>query len=266
MSELYHYGVKGMKWGVRKEYESHPREKAKVEDKTKRTGLSDKAKRRIVIGAAAAATVLAAYGLYRIGAFDKFISIGKNSIDNGATGFKLKTKPSLNTVESLMEDVLKVNPGGGDTNCVGCSIGLEMRRRGYDTNTFKDYPSALKQASTYTSVFKDLKFENIDNVMRKKDNKAQTIWALSKYPNGARGTIIADVHVGSVTTAHAFSWEKIDGVIHFVDGQKGIDYTKSGRLDWLFNIIDPGSISYARLDELELLPMPNPLLSILSNS
>lgn len=59
--ELYHYGVKGMKWGVRKEYVSSSKNLRKSDDTRK-----DKTKRAIKIGAAVAVTALATYGGYKL--------------------------------------------------------------------------------------------------------------------------------------------------------------------------------------------------------
>ena len=59
MSELIHYGVPGMKWGQRKEYEAHPRKPGKnKEESSKKSSKKKKlAKIGIILGASAAATV-----------------------------------------------------------------------------------------------------------------------------------------------------------------------------------------------------------------
>lgn len=63
-TELFHYGVKGMKWGVRKKSRSDKKStKNKVAEKWK--DLSPRTKNVIKIGASAAAVAIAAYGGYR---------------------------------------------------------------------------------------------------------------------------------------------------------------------------------------------------------
>ena len=73
-NELYHYGVKGMKWGVRRARKndvsgtSSKKRKTDNDDNqtTKKKGLSDRQKTALKIGAAAAGTALAAYGAYKV--------------------------------------------------------------------------------------------------------------------------------------------------------------------------------------------------------
>lgn len=87
-SDLYHHGVKGMKWGIRKKYndavkkftnskigsryklKDDPEEEAReVEgnsNKTTRIRMSSKAKKAIKIGGIAAGVTLAAYGGYKV--------------------------------------------------------------------------------------------------------------------------------------------------------------------------------------------------------
>lgn len=82
-NELYHFGVKGMHWGVRKKYDKIGRShnKNQNDEITKnRHRLSDKTKRNIKIGATVAGTCLLAYGGYRLyknGVFDSTIKFGK---------------------------------------------------------------------------------------------------------------------------------------------------------------------------------------------
>lgn len=63
--ELYHYGVKGMRWGVRRNREPT------VSRPQKKKAMSDKTKRRLKRGAAVAGTVLLVYGSYKV--------LGKNA-------------------------------------------------------------------------------------------------------------------------------------------------------------------------------------------
>lgn len=70
-SYLIHYGVKGMKWGVRRRGENGSgltqKKKNSVKDESdKKKGLSSKQKKALKIGAAVVGTALVAYGGYKI--------------------------------------------------------------------------------------------------------------------------------------------------------------------------------------------------------
>lgn len=71
-SELYHYGVKGMKWGKRKDkYESSANAKGgkntkPQNDAERQAQRKAKLKKAAIIGTAAAGTALAAYGAYKV--------------------------------------------------------------------------------------------------------------------------------------------------------------------------------------------------------
>lgn len=82
---LYHHGIKGMKWGVRRGNKN-----SKNLDKNKKTKLSDEQKDKIkkmaIAGAIFAGTCLAAYGGYKISNsrnFDRTIKAGKNFYRQG---------------------------------------------------------------------------------------------------------------------------------------------------------------------------------------
>ena len=83
--ELYHHGVKGMKWGVVRKHDTTSglhrgsQESSTKSDKTnnrskntiQKEGLSSKQKNAIKIGAAAVGTTLAIYGTYKISKYVK---------------------------------------------------------------------------------------------------------------------------------------------------------------------------------------------------
>lgn len=89
-NELYHHGVKGMKWGVR-----HDRNRSVLTSRSKRLsgtknestetkskGLTDKQKKALKTGVAIAGTILLAYGAHKVINDPKALSAGKKVIDS----------------------------------------------------------------------------------------------------------------------------------------------------------------------------------------
>ena len=100
-SKLYHYGVKGMKWGVRryrKPDTTRTRSKNKTDDSTEKRGLTDKQKKVILVGSAAAAISLAAIGgmyIYK-----------KNRIPTKVTSYKFGMNVDIDSLSNV-DTVLK---------------------------------------------------------------------------------------------------------------------------------------------------------------
>ena len=176
---LYHHGILGMKWGRQNgppyplDASDHSASEKKAgwrkslntsdSNDTKKHGLSSGQKKALIIGGAALATALAAYGGYRLyqsGALDGVLAKGGNAIDDfknnrlvapkdGSQAFrhsdKIKAvaeKTGLNlkqTVTSITEDAQVANSKAYDgnktewkNNCSHACMSFILRRMGLD--------------------------------------------------------------------------------------------------------------------------------------
>ena len=128
-SELYHFGVKGMHWGVR--HDRTPSGSSRRTNKT-RTDRSaarrDNIKRAVKVGAAATALGLAMYGAYRLG-------------KNGSL-----VKPKASTTLRLTDSLHKKKPSFGKraTQTIKRGVKNEFKR---DIQRTKKIPKVLKRAA-----------------------------------------------------------------------------------------------------------------------
>lgn len=105
---LEHYGIKGMKWGVRRTpeqlgYKSSPRHTGKKKKTDKKLKLTPRQKKAIAVGAAVTATGLATYGAYKVGALDKL----KNITKIGDDSIRKDRKVAYRNRRKLTDDELK---------------------------------------------------------------------------------------------------------------------------------------------------------------
>lgn len=252
--ELYHYGVKGMKWGVRKKYKSKGRKRSKSQDKPssdkkKKFEFTDKQKKYIKIGAAVAATALVAYGGYRLaksGKLDGMISSGKKYLD-GKIGGNIDSETGLKLQSgklSAAANAKKVNPKfnlkdrSTFMNCGNSTIAMELRMRGYDVQAlgnkngmtwwnFVEHFKGLKSESirSYDSDLYDLDVPEViermtdPSLLSKTSNAVESrlkrVISDSFSGDTARGAMIFPHANGS----HWINWVKENGNVTFYDAQ-----------------------------------------------
>ena len=164
-NELYHHGIKGQKWGVRRfqnpdgSYTDAGRKRYGI---GVRTGEIDPELAGSLIGAAAVALVAvapyAAAGIKRSNA-KRFVNKcekerAKAPIDSN-TGLKL-----IKQQKSTKENLKRVNPKYHTTtdpsyhnNCPNCSLAFEMRNRGYEVQA-KANPNGADSVTFFERCFK----------------------------------------------------------------------------------------------------------------
>ena len=137
---LAHYGVMGMKWGIRKDrYKPNGKTKASKinneSEESKKRRLTDKQRKALKVGAVVLGSTLAAYGAYR---FYKATDPETSPFYDKASGI-LRKDP--NKSDSKDRDVLEVNKfraflgdKGSQNNCAKCSAAFDMRQKGYDVH------------------------------------------------------------------------------------------------------------------------------------
>lgn len=279
--ELYHHGIKGMRWGIRrfqdkngrltqagkKRYSEDDRNDAEETESKKGMRLTDKQKKYIKIGAAAAATALVAYGGYKLYKSGKLGGVNSNVDIPAAKSFGLKKKTKLGSIEA---DLKAVNPHYNafdpnySRNCGNCSFAFEMRRRGYDVTALGN-PDGMK-ISHVGQFFSGLKSESFiqmnvtDSIMSSKPNRqrgkeVQDLISsnISKaYDGDARGSLFFPHTYGS----HWINWVKEGDSVKFYDGQNPkIDLVNDLFAYYKYhpNNINAGLTSI-RLDDLDINP------------
>lgn len=188
--ELYHHGIKGMKWGVRNgppyplDDSDHSASEEKAgwrksldksesdkQNKDKKYGLTDRQKKAIKIGAAVAATALIAIGTYKLadsGELHRLIEKGKAALGK-TDGIGFKRNPDLakpmSADEILTNVVSRINIDhnivgaasiGTNNNCKRCTYAYELSRRGFDVKATKSISGTGQHVyGTYNATHKD---------------------------------------------------------------------------------------------------------------
>lgn len=262
--ELYHYGIKGMKWGVRRFQDKSGRltaagkERYSEDESKERKGLTEKQKKAIKIGAAVVATGLAVYGGYKV----HQLYTGSGQDVDPITGFRFIKKEM-----SDADNLLAVNPGrarflsktkhleiidGSSTNCMLCTNAYELRRRGYDVHAGLEktgrgflpdnlFPKLYSDYKGTTKLWHPIDDSGPDMMTRVMD------FATKEGP-GARGNIVVWWQQGG---GHSMIWENVDGKVVFKDGQTNQVY-KDFAKTILKNASETRPVEMLRTDNLTL--------------
>lgn len=281
-SELYHYGIKGQHWGIRRgppyPIGSEARKRDRAQDsKSKKTGFSLSNKQKMAIWAGATAVGIAALAITASNPdFEGLISDGKECVRNAlrhmgvkqldnVSSFRFKVRTEPRTVETIEADIKKVNPKKNDSNCVACSAVCELRARGYDVVAKPHEAFSGFSLRDMKHLYKNFKVEHVHE-----SDSSDAYESLSKrlleFGDGARGCIggtykdeVIEYCISKNPNdknlwkgiGHAFSWEVLNGKVLLYDGQDG---TIESDNPWLIGLFRPDNLGFARLDNLEIRP------------
>lgn len=269
--ELYHYGIKGQKWGVRRF--QNP-DGSLTSAGRKRYGVGEEKHGDLITWAAYKTlrllTHVAITSAKRASA-KKLIK--KCDEERAAAPVEQKTglKRQLYT-KTTEEDAKRVNPeynidtdGAAHVNCVNCTMALELRRRGYEVQAklkeqgrdgykegeeyFGAKTKKLLSEPKYTQDDNDewirfyRKYEPLARMGKNKEMANITISTIKKEPLGSRGQLCVswDRYNG-----HSVGWEITNtGEFRIVDGQDGTVYNEKQARKFLMRACEG---SYQRLD------------------
>lgn len=268
---LQHHGILGMRWGVRNGppypigvsrhsasekragwRKSLDKSGKESHNRSGRTGLSDKQKKAIKVGAAVVAGTLAVAGaayLVKTGKVQKYISRGKNIFSSVSTdsakrigggidrSLNFKTKNHLDPPEKFINHI---NPKYATSvdytmNCGNCAIAFEMNCRGYDVeargNPIGMSSTGLMQffrGGNKNTAFSIDSINDINALDQRRGVKVKRLITkeiLKRYgSDNARGAIYVQMPAGG----HWINWTKRGSNIEFYNPQDpSLDLTRT---------------------------------------
>ena len=287
-NELYHHGIKGQKWGVRRFQNTDGSlksagKKRYSEDKPKeKKGLTEKQKKWIKRGAIAAGIAVAAigtYALYKNGnldpIIDKFVKNGENKT-NDILGFTSKDAPKV-TAENAVEFSKNINPSHSTSNCGSTSAAVLDNLLGGNSQALSEVPEHMRITLSdgskgkgydpkelikcYQFKGKDAQWSDkiTDNLGSRRKVSETLEKELLAQGEGAKGLFYCEGQVGN-RPGHFFSYTILGNKVHVLEGQppsaqaSGLDlhnnfYEDVGKL---FDLNDGNkSVFYSQIDHIK---------------
>lgn len=259
-SFLIHYGVKGMKWGVRKDdYKSGHNRKRSTDGSQKfkyRSSMPNK--RTVVANAAAAVATTSALVSYAVPAPQVWAvtlptvlvssligTVVNNSVTTLLTDESEYPDSEKRSLQSLPKKTKKTTPEedcaavnvpftkGGVNNCSNCILAYDMRRRGYDVSAAKtNTPSSTSELvdKFYKGKKDKLEFRMSGEEIAKlyaSDQKKKAETAYNKMIKEAENHFpvgsrgYISVAYANSNVGHVFNWERDETGMNFYDAQSG---------------------------------------------
>lgn len=250
-SSLTHYGVKGMRWGIRKEYETKGRKaKPKVLNAVTKTKKTDSGDSEIRI------LDKKEYGVRQY-LIDEGYHVSTYAPDNVAL-YNFNNLPKFNMRLSENQQAQAVNHDAPNNNrlnnCFECTMAYEMRRRGYNVQANENrggYAFEAMHAFDIKNSFR-LEVSSPDGSRLSSRTLAEEAYRRMEeqcllYGNGARG-MMGIYYAEPYDGGHAMSWVVEDGKFKIIDNQ-GVERDAYDTF-----LYCDANVDVYRLDDADVLP------------